>query len=79
MKKKTLCVILILGLLSLTAYAIGAGSIRWVSEDISLIVKVRIFEDVETGVNYITINTNNGAGITPRLNADGTLYVTERR
>lgn len=32
------------------------------------------FYDVETGVWYIA--TNNG-GITPRLNVDGTLYVSE--
>jgi len=32
------------------------------------------FYDVETGVWYIA--TNNG-GITPRLNADGTLYVSK--
>lgn len=31
------------------------------------------FRDEETGVWYIS----NGDGVTPRLNADGSLYVTE--
>ena len=38
--------------------------------------------DDNTGVNYIVVTTENGNGelsvaITPRLNADGTLYVSK--
>ena len=38
--------------------------------------------DENTGVNYIVVATNDANGgdapaITPRLNADGTLYVTD--
>ena len=34
--------------------------------------------DLKTGVNYIVIQTlGNETAITPRLNADGTIYVSE--
>lgn len=33
--------------------------------------------DNETGVNYIAVERNNGVSITPRFNADGSLYVSE--
>lgn len=37
-----------------------------------------IFVDPETGVNYIVYEGYTGrGGITPRYNADGSLYVTE--
>ena len=32
--------------------------------------------DEETGVNYIVASCDKGISITPRLNADGSLYVT---
>jgi len=40
----------------------------------------RIFTDSETGVNYIVvINSYKGdIAITPRLNADGSLYVSQK-
>ena len=34
-----------------------------------------IVVDEETGVNYIIYNGYKQGGITPRLNADGTLYI----
>lgn len=41
---------------------------------------IRIWIDEETGVQYIIYGESwgysGGAGITPRLNADGTLYIT---
>lgn len=38
----------------------------------------KIYVDEETGVNYIVYSTNAyKGGITPRYNADGTLYVSE--
>ena len=38
-----------------------------------------IVVDNETGVNYIVVGGSNGVSITPRFNADGTLYVSEVR
>lgn len=38
---------------------------------------IKIMVDKETGVNYILFRGNNRGGITPRLNADGTPYVSE--
>ena len=35
--------------------------------------------DNETGVNYIAVERNYGVSITPRFNADGSLYVSEER
>lgn len=39
---------------------------------------IKIWTDEETGVQYVIYNENHGTsamgGITPRLNADGTLY-----
>ena len=41
---------------------------------------IRIWIDEETGVQYVIYceswGYSGGAGITPRLNADGTLYIT---
>jgi uncharacterized protein YxeA len=36
-----------------------------------------ILVDEETGVNYIQYNSYNKGGLTVRLNADGTPYVSE--
>lgn len=35
------------------------------------------YVDEETGVNYLWINSSAGVAITPRYNADGSLYVTK--
>lgn len=49
-------------------------NIKTVSE-----AKIRIWTDAETGVQYIIYTDQAGyggmGGITPRLNADGTLYI----
>jgi len=39
----------------------------------------RVFVDPDTGVNYIIVKNNNhwDIAITPRLNADGTVMVSE--
>ena len=36
---------------------------------------ITIWTDEETGVQYIIYNDIHRGGITPRLNADGTLYI----
>ena len=36
---------------------------------------IKIFIDEETGVNYLIYDSYRRAGITPRFNADGSLYV----
>ncbi len=44
---------------------------------------IYLWTDEETGVQYIVYNRKDGyggmGGITPRLNADGTLYIGEQR
>ena len=44
---------------------------------------IRIWTDVETGVQYIVYCECSGycgmGGITPRLNADGTLYISTEK
>lgn len=43
--------------------------------------RIQLWTDEETGVQYIiyhfTAPNKAGAGITPRLNADGSLYIEE--
>ena len=34
-----------------------------------------LYYDEETGVEYIAYKYNDGCSITPRLNADGSLYI----
>ena len=36
-----------------------------------------IYVDEDTGVNYIFYKSGYGGGLSPRYNADGTLYVSE--
>ena len=38
---------------------------------------VYIWTDTETGVQYLIFSEGRAGGITPRLNADGTLYIVE--
>lgn len=38
---------------------------------------ILIWTDSETGVQYVCYCTGHGNGITPRLNADGTVMVEE--
>ena len=39
--------------------------------------KISIFEDQETGVNYIVVESMYGVAITPRLDYDGSIMVTD--
>ena len=39
--------------------------------------QISVFVDPITGVNYLMMREYNRAGICPRYNADGTLYVSE--
>jgi len=39
--------------------------------------EIGVFIDPDTGVNYLILREPNRAGICPRYNADGTLYVSE--
>lgn len=39
---------------------------------------VNVFVDPETGVNYLIYDGDRAGGMSPRYNADGGLYVTER-
>ena len=38
---------------------------------------VSVIVDKETGVNYVFYKSGYGGGLSPRYNADGTLYITE--
>ena len=38
---------------------------------------VTVIVDHETGVNYVFYKSGYGGGLSPRYNADGTLYITE--
>ena len=38
---------------------------------------VSVIVDQETGVNYVFYKSGYGGGLSPRYNADGTLYITE--
>ena len=47
----------------------------WISDEGSF----EVYQDRETGVQYIVFWHSYGFGITPRYNADGTLYQDECR
>lgn len=47
------------------------------SDSSSLSLSMMIYVDEETGVNYIRYSNGTAGGITPRYNADGTLYVED--
>lgn len=80
-------------LLIVVAFVLGACSIGTVSaaqnrplkiwhENKNSYANTWTVVDDNTGVNYVVITTERGNGemsvaITPRLNADGTLYVSE--
>ena len=44
-------------------------------ENLNMSTAVKIYEDEETGVEYIVFHVGYGTGVCPRYNADGTLYV----
>lgn len=67
MSKKVIVLILV-------AICIFATGCDFVSEGYSYGSTVFLYVDPSTGVNYLK---NNEGGITPRLNPDGSLYVSE--
>lgn len=78
--KKVLCILLslflIICLVGCTTYQINENeNIKLNSKD----TDIRFWTDEETGVQYVIYNHAAGykgmGGITPRLNADGTLYI----
>ena len=78
--KKVLCILLslflIICLVGCTTYQINENeNVELNSKD----TDIRFWTDEETGVQYVIYNHGAGykgmGGITPRLNADGTLYV----
>ena len=73
MKRKLIATFLIIALLMLG----GCAESMVHSTDSIGNYSINVYVDEETGVNYIWIHTmNGGATITPRYNADGTLYVS---
>ena len=77
MRKKTVCIFLgVACFLSLTACAGGERKETRNDTDYRMLINngsifVYEFKDADTGVWYIC----NDGGITPKLNADGSLYV----
>ena len=78
--KKVLCILfslfLIICLVGCTIYQINDNeNVKLNSKD----TDIRFWTDEETGVQYVIYNHGAGykgmGGITPRLNADGTLYI----
>lgn len=78
--KKVLCILislfLIICLVGCTTYQINENeNVELNSKD----TDIRFWTDEETGVQYVIYNHGAGykgmGGITPRLNADGTLYI----
>ena len=80
MKKKLLMILLLATMAFGLSGCAGGQQLRaerntewqWMLSIVSRNILVYSFRDEETGVWYIA--TNNG--VTPRLNADGSLYVT---
>lgn len=73
MKRKLIATFLIITLLILG----GCSDSLVQSIDSISNYSINVYVDEETGVNYIWVHTlDGGATITPRYNADGTLYVS---
>lgn len=64
--KKTIAIVLVM---LIGIIFVGCNAIEFDGN-----IEVFIYKDSKTGVNYLC---KNGGGITPRLNPDGSLYVTE--
>ena len=74
--------IISMGLIIATSFLAGCGT----SNNVDAVSTVdfskvgtdgyfEVFKDKETGVHYVKYGTNYGAGLCPRYNADGSLYV----
>jgi hypothetical protein len=70
MKKK---IIIIMSVIALCFGLIGCSEYTNMSATENS--NISIWTDEETGVQYIIFHDNYKGGITPRLNADGSLYV----
>lgn len=66
--KKVIILLMIFSILGLTACRVDTTG---------TIYDIHKYIDPETGVNYIWINTGNGVAMYPRLNSDGTIYISE--
>ena len=76
MRKKIICFILTLTIVMLTACGnTDAENKNKYIQDYNS--KFKIFVDKETGVNYIIFRSDSKAGMSVRLNKDGTPYVSE--
>lgn len=45
-------------------------------KNLDALTSISIYEDEETGVEYIVFHVGYGTGVCPRYNADGTLYIS---
>ena len=45
-------------------------------KNLDAFTSIGIYEDEETGVEYIVFHVGYGTGVCPRYNADGTLYTS---
>ena len=45
-------------------------------KNLDAFTSISIYEDEETGVEYIVFHVGYGTGVCPRYNADGTLYTS---
>ena len=77
-------IILLIGLIALLIYVLitpaktvepDKDSKIEILEKIDGDTNIKIFIDEETGVNYLIYDSYGRSGITPRFNADGSLYV----
>jgi flagellar basal body L-ring protein FlgH len=74
--KKVVCLILVL-LIICSLCSCTSNEQEQVKENLKIEqnnTNIRIWIDEETGVQYIIWRDSYKGGITPRLNADGTLY-----
>lgn len=56
----------------------GGVALETEMEETYISENVNVFVDPETGVNYLIYDGYKTGGMSPRYNADGGLYVTER-
>ena len=76
MRKKIICFILTLTIVMLTACGNtdAENKTKYIQDYNS---EFNVIIDKETGVNYIIFRSDSKAGMTVRLNKDGTPYVSE--
>lgn len=81
MRKKIICFILTLTIVMLTACGNTDAEVKTkYIQDYTFYkdnIEFKIIVDKETGVNYVIYSGYKNGGMTVRLNADGTPYVSE--